>query len=279
MRTAQSVATRARWRPPRAPVDRKVLIAVAAGIVAAIIVAPAGWKWPAVCGVLVGGATLALALNRRDRAGRLAASVIGGLLVVAAVTLWQVPSRAYGVAVLALVVALYPAARLAESWGEADTRRRQIRGFLRGFATGAVIAVAALVILGLYERHQASFAMRYGQPVTVTVAQSCAGQAGGSCDGSTWTIDGNTYIGRLLLGDNELARSPKQAYTVAGDFRAYTDRHYTASIDGLEIFGFVPTWLVWPILILMVLVALPARLWRRIRPAASPASSAASPRA
>src|SRR5690606_23358310 len=101
----------------------------------------------------------------------------------------------------------------------------------------------------------------------------CAGQVGGSCDGSTWTIDGHTYTGRLLLGDNEPARSPQDAYTVAGDFRAYTDRHYTASIDGLEIYGFVPAWLAWPVLVLMVLVALPARLWRRVRQAVTPATT------
>jgi hypothetical protein len=251
-------------------VNRVVQVVVAVGVLGALLFAPGGWRWAAMCGVLVAGATLAQALNRDDLAGRLTVYVVGGLLTVAAVTLWQPQSRAYAIAAIALVVTLYPAARLAEPWGESDTRRRQVRGFLRGLATGAVVAIAALVILGLYERHQASFAMRYGQAVTAIPGPSCAGQRGGFCDGSTWTIDGRTYTGRLLLGDTELGTTPKQAYTVPGDYRAYSPRHYTASVDGLEVYGFVPTWLALPILLLMVLVALPARVWARIRREATP---------
>jgi hypothetical protein len=216
------------------------------------------------CGVLVAGATLAMSFTTRSWPGRLTVYLIGGLLTVAAVTLWQPQSRAYGVAAAAVAIILYPAARLAESRDENDTRRRQLLGFLQGSAIGATIVVAALVPLGLFERNQASFAMRYGEQVTVTLADWCVGLRGGTCTDSTWTIDGRTYAGTLRLGGTELASSPKEAWTVPGDTSAYTVRHYSASVDGLEAFGLVPLWLSVPVLLIMIVGALPARVWRGV---------------
>lgn len=266
MRSPQGTAGRGTGRLSGAQANRVLLILVAAGVVAALVVAPEAWRWPSVCGVVVAGATLAQMLTRHGWAGRLTMCLIGGLLTVAAVTVWQAQSRVYGVAAAAVTVVLYPAIRLAEPWDETDRRRRHFLGFLRGLAIGTAVAVAALVVLGLFERNQASFAMRYGQRVTVVVDQYCADLRGARCDGSTWMIDGRSYTGQLLLGPGETAGRRKDAYVVPGDRRAYTARHYSAPIDGLEIYGFVPSWPGLPILLLMVLVALPARLWRRLGP-------------
>lgn len=255
--------------------DRLRVVALATCAVAAFVLAPSGWRWAWMCGFLVAGATLAMVFRRPDLPGRLMVLLIGGFLTAAAVTVWQPQSRAYGVAAAAVAVILYPAARLADPHNENDTRRRQLKGFVQGAAIGATIVLAGLVALGLFERSRASFAMRYGEQVSVTVADLCAGLTGGSCPDSTWTIDGHTYTGTLQLGSNEFASSPKQAWTVLGDTRAFTARHYSASPNGLEPVGLVPLWLSVPVLLIMTVGALPVRLWRRARRsdrAATPAS-------
>ncbi|HEX5995777.1 MAG TPA: hypothetical protein VFY84_11600 [Jiangellales bacterium] len=153
---------------------------------------------------------------------------------------------------------------MAEPFPDNDTRQRQLLGFLKGSAIGATIVVAALVAIGLYERNRASFAIRYGEQVTVTVADWCVDMSWSSCLDATWTIDGRTYTGTLHLGSTERASSPKEAWTVPGDDRAYTAGHDSASPDGLEAIGLVPRWLGVPVLLIMIGAALPARVWRRV---------------
>lgn len=85
------------------------------------------------------------------------------------------------------------------------------------------------------------------------------------CSDATWTINGTTYNGKLLVGLGELAVDVTDAYAYPGEPRAYSARHYSANIDGMEVVGFVPPWPAIFVLITLVIGALPARVRNRIR--------------
>ena len=241
------------------------LFAVAA--VVAVFAAIAGWQTPLIFGLVGSGATVWRATAVTGGVPRLRVVVMGTILTASVVAWSWVDWRLVTVGGLCAALVLYPALQMVQRRSGADTRSGQASRLVRGLVIGATIALSGLAVLGVFERNQASFAMRFGQPITVAVGPLCSVDpvAGMSCSDATWTINGTTYTGKLLVGLGELAVDVTDAYAYPGEPRAYSVRHYSADIDGMEVVGFAPLWPAIVGLIMLVIVALPARLRNRIR--------------
>jgi len=232
--------------------------------VIALFAAVDGWQTPLIFGLVGIGATAWRATAVTGTIPRLRVVVIGTILTASVVAWTWVDWRVVAVGGICAVLVLYPGLQMVQRRGDEDTRSDQLGRLVRGLVIGLTIALSGLAVLGVFERNQASFAIRYGQPVTVTVGPVCALDPVGPCPDATWAIDGTTYHGKLLIGAHELAPNVTLAYAYPGESRAYSARHYSADIDGLEVVSFVPPWLAVLVVITLVIGALPARVRNRI---------------
>jgi hypothetical protein len=241
------------------------LLLVVAGV--AVLAAVGGWQRPLVFGLAGVAATTARAVAVPGGIPRLRVVAVGGLLTASAVAWLWIDWRLLAVVGLSSAAVLYPALQMVQRRGDEDTGSARYGRLARGLVIGAAVALTGLAALGVYERNQASFALRYGQLVAVTVGPGCrVGMSEGElCPDATWTIDGTSYHGKLFVGLRELARSGTEAYAYPGENRAYTAWHHSADTDGMEVVGFVPPWLAIAGLVMGVVVALPARVRNRVR--------------
>jgi hypothetical protein len=238
-----------------------------AAVVVAVCAAITGWRTPLVLGLLGSAATVWRASAVMAGIPRLRVVVMGSILTASAVLWSWVDWRLVSVGGFCAALVLYPGLQMVQRRRDDDTRSAQLGRLVRGLVIGVTIALSGLAILGIFERNQASFAMRYGQRVTVTVGQVCTADPvpGGPCPDARWTIDGRTYTGTLFVGSHELPTTAPDIYAYPGEDRAYSARHYSADIDGMELVGFVPPWPFILGVIMMVIVALPARVRNRVR--------------
>jgi hypothetical protein len=241
-----------------------VLILAAA---VALLQAFEGWHTPLVFGLVGSGATVWRAAYVPNRVHRTRVVVTGGILTTSLVLWSWVDWRLVAVGGFCAALVLYPALHMVERRGDEETRSAQLCRLVRGIAIGAAITVFGLAVLGIAERNQASFAMRYGQRVTVAVGSMCTIDSvmGGPCPDATWTINGTTYTGTLVVGRFETAVRVPETYAYPGEPYAYSVRHSSANIDGMEALGLFPPWPVVLSLIMLVIGALPDRVRNRIR--------------
>jgi hypothetical protein len=253
------------------PAARWVLALVAgvvlAGVVGAIAFAvPGQWRWPAAAGAVAGIISLfAVVEAKRWWQRPLVLLMFSVPLTAAAVLLWPRDLRAYGVVAVAAVLFGFPVIGLMVRAGdEAEAPRRTVRNVLFRLLVGVTIAVSALSVLGFNERGQGSFAVAYGSQVFVQLGDECEKTIvfGGDsdeieCGGVQWQTGGRSYTGTVYLDDDELGplftTRTVIAYAIAGDDEAFSAKHHTSGLDGMEVFGFVPWWAGAPLIALCVL--------------------------
>lgn len=250
---------------------------VIAAIVGAIFFVPDGWGWSTLAAPVPLAMSAAFLDAARTWAGRLAMAVFGLAVTTALVTLFHQSARAVGMAALVVALLLAPLAfvvlRAAGSSPEdgppdppQPIRAWTVVGML---VVGAALASTALGVTGFYEHGRAAYAIAYGVPVTVMLADTCVeettiGKTGvrdqTQC-GGTWTINGvqvrgTANVNRSELGGtmvfNTFSTTTVQAYALAGDDEAYTVQVDGAKADGLTAYGKVSAWLALALPVVLV---------------------------
>src|SRR5690606_8321496 len=122
-----------------------------------------------------------------------------------------------------------------------------------GTLIGALVAVNGLGLLGALQR-EGSFAVVYGDLVTVHLPDRCfASRDEVSCHGARWKVGDEWYTGSVHLAPGELgahmsidrgsmgqlvfSKTRIEAFVYPGFHDAYTAKHHTSDVDGMEAFG------------------------------------------